>query len=175
MRVFFLLLWTACFVVAQVALAEPISLGRCAPDFLALLPVFVAMYASRGEAVAIGALTGLVIDMLASARLGPMAVSLAFVYWYFGPRQADLSQLQSELELKEVSLTDSTLPVSTCWRCLIKVSVRATTRVIGPLSHIAVSIEWASRSPVTPDPATLASSRQSAAPPRGTSSAIVQS
>lgn len=39
-----------------------------------------------------------------------LAVSLTFVFWYFGPRQADLRQLQSELELKEVSLAYSTLP-----------------------------------------------------------------
>ena len=39
-----------------------------------------------------------------------LAVSLAFVYWYFGPRQTDLHQLQSELELKEISLADTTLP-----------------------------------------------------------------
>ncbi len=46
--------------------------------------------------------------------------------------------------------TGSTLPVSACMRSLTKVSVSAMTRAIGPLSHIAVSMEWASRSPVTP-------------------------
>ena len=70
-------------------------------------------------------------------------------------------------------VTGSTLPVSACFRSLTKVSVWATTRRMGPLSHWAVSIEWASRSPVTPEPATRASSRQRAMPPWGTSAEIV--
>ena len=41
----------------------------------------------------------------------------------------------------------------------MNVSVIAVTVSIGPFSHIAVSMQWASRSPVTPLPATLASSR----------------
>ena len=70
-------------------------------------------------------------------------------------------------------VTGSTLPVSTCLRSLTNVSVAATTRWIGPLSHSAVSIECASRSPVTPDPATFASSRHRALPPWGTAAEIV--
>jgi len=69
--------------------------------------------------------------------------------------------------------TGSTLPVSACLRCLTKVSVAAVTRAMGPLSHSAVSIEWARRSPVTPEPATLTSSRHRAMPPWGTSAEIV--
>jgi hypothetical protein len=42
---------------------------------------------------------------------------------------------------------------------LMNVSVIAVTVAIGPLSHIAVSMQWASKSPVTPLPATFASSR----------------
>ena len=71
--------------------------------------------------------------------------------------------------------TGSTLPVSWCSRSFTKVSVSAITLVIGPFSHIAVSMLCASRSPVTPEPAALTSSRHSAAPPCGTSSAMVQS
>ena len=51
--------------------------------------------------------------------------------------------------------TGSTLPVSWCSRSFTKVSVSASTLVIGPLSHIAVSMLCASRSPVTPEPASL--------------------
>ena len=50
--------------------------------------------------------------------------------------------------------TGSTLPVRLCLRDLMNVSVIAVTSSIGPLSHIAVSMQWASRSPVTPLPAT---------------------
>jgi hypothetical protein len=71
--------------------------------------------------------------------------------------------------------TGSTLPVSWCRRSFTKVSVSAMTRLIGPFSHIAVSMLWASRSPVTPEPAACTSRRQSAVPPWGTSGAIVQS
>lgn len=77
MRVLFLALWIAVLVSTQVAAAELIRVGWAAPDFLALLAIFVAMYVPRGEAVAVGALIGLAGDMLASARLGPMAASLA--------------------------------------------------------------------------------------------------
>ena len=49
------------------------------------------------------------------------------------------------------------------------------TRAMGPVSHSAVSIEWARRSPVTPEPATSTSNRHNAAPPCGTSAEIVQS
>ena len=50
--------------------------------------------------------------------------------------------------------TGSTLPVRLCFRSLMNVSVIAVTSVIGPLSQSAVSMQWASRSPVTPLPAT---------------------
>ena len=79
MRVLFLVFWIAVLVTAQVAAAELISAGQVAPDLPALLAIFVAMYVPRGEAVAVGALIGLAGDMLASARLGPMAASLACV------------------------------------------------------------------------------------------------
>ena len=51
--------------------------------------------------------------------------------------------------------TFSTLPVRLCLRSLMKVSVIAVTLSMPPLSHMAVSMQWASRSPVTPLPATL--------------------
>ena len=71
--------------------------------------------------------------------------------------------------------TFSTFPVRLCLRSLMKVSVIAETRSMPPLSQSAVSMQCASRSPVTPLPATLTSSRQSAAPPCGRSLEIVQS
>ena len=52
---------------------------------------------------------------------------------------------------------------------LMKVSVIAETRSMPPLSQSAVSMQCARRSPVTPLPATLTSSRHSAAPPCGRS------
>ena len=58
--------------------------------------------------------------------------------------------------------TGSSLPVRLCLRLLMNVSVMAVTSSICPFSHIAVSILCASRSPVTPLPATLASSRHRA-------------
>ena len=51
--------------------------------------------------------------------------------------------------------TGSTLPVRLCLRSLTKVSVIAVTLSMRPLSQSAVSMQWASRSPVTPLPATL--------------------
>ena len=71
--------------------------------------------------------------------------------------------------------TCSTLPVRLCLRSLMNVSVIAVTSVIGPLSQSAVSMQWASRSPVTPLPAAATSSRQRPAPPCGRSAEIVQS
>ncbi len=71
--------------------------------------------------------------------------------------------------------TGSTLPVSACMRSFTKVSVIAQTELMGPLCHMAVSIQWASRSPVTPEPAALTSRRQVAMPPCGTFAEIVQS
>ncbi len=71
--------------------------------------------------------------------------------------------------------TGSTLPDSVCFRSLMNVSVIAVTLLIGPLSHRAVSMQWASRSPVTPLPAALASIRHRPAPPCGRSAEIVQS
>ena len=58
--------------------------------------------------------------------------------------------------------TGSTLPVRWCRRSLTKVSVTPAPLRSAPLSHIAVSMLCASRSPVTPRPATFASSRHSA-------------
>ncbi len=55
-------------------------------------------------------------------------------------------------------------PVSWCTRSLMNVSVIAVTSLIEPLSQMAVSMQWASRSPVTPLPAAAASSRHRAAP-----------
>ena len=60
-------------------------------------------------------------------------------------------------------------------RSLMNVSVMAVTDVIGPLCHRAVSMQWASRSPVTPEPAALTSSRHVPMPPCGSSAEIVQS
>ena len=71
--------------------------------------------------------------------------------------------------------TVSTLPVRVCLRSLMNVSVIAVTLLIGPLSQRAVSMQWASRSPVTPLPAAVASSRHRPAPPCGRSAEIVQS
>ena len=59
--------------------------------------------------------------------------------------------------------TFSTLPVRLCIRSLTNVSVIAQTLWIGPLSQMAVSMQCASRSPVTPLPAASTSSRQSPA------------
>ena len=68
------------------------------------------------------------------------------------------------------------VPGSSCSsRSLTNVSVVAATLVIGPASHIAVSMECASRSPVTPLPDTLLSSRHRVLPPCGTSGLMVQS
>jgi len=58
---------------------------------------------------------------------------------------------------------------------LMKVSVTADTSVMLPFSHIAVSMQCASRSPVTPLPATDASRRHNPSPPCGRSREIVQS
>ena len=58
--------------------------------------------------------------------------------------------------------TFSTLPVRLCLRSLMNVSVMAVTLSMPPLSQIAVSMQWASRSPVTPLPAAATSSRHSA-------------
>ena len=58
---------------------------------------------------------------------------------------------------------------------LTEVDRPAETLLIAPLSQSAVSMQWASRSPVTPDPAAAESSRQSPAPPWGRSAEIVQS
>jgi hypothetical protein len=55
--------------------------------------------------------------------------------------------------------TFSTLPVSVCGRSLTNVSVMQLTVSSGPLSQMAVSMQWASRSPDTPAPAALMSSR----------------
>ena len=55
--------------------------------------------------------------------------------------------------------TFSTLPVRLCFRSLTNVSVMALTLSMRPLSQIAVSMQWASRSPVTPLPAAATSSR----------------
>ncbi len=71
--------------------------------------------------------------------------------------------------------TFSTLPVSLCLRSLTKVSVMALIVSRPPFSQRAVSMQWASRSPVTPLPAAATSSRHSAAPPCGSSGLIVQS
>ena len=71
--------------------------------------------------------------------------------------------------------TGSTLPVRLCLRSLTKVSVIALTCVIEPFSQRAVSMQWARRSPVTPEPAAATSSRQRAVPPCGRSALIVQS
>ncbi len=49
--------------------------------------------------------------------------------------------------------TFSTLPVRLCCLSLMKVSVIAVTLSILPLSQSAVSMQWASKSPVTPLPA----------------------
>ena len=57
----------------------------------------------------------------------------------------------------------------------MNVSVIPLTSAIAPFSHIAVSMQCASRSPVTPLPATAASSRHSPAPPCGKAALIVQS
>ena len=57
----------------------------------------------------------------------------------------------------------------------MNVSVIAVTLAIDPLSHSAVSMQCASRSPVTPDPAAAASSRHNPAPPWGSSAEMVQS
>ncbi len=71
--------------------------------------------------------------------------------------------------------TFSTLPVRLCLRSLTNVSVMAQTLVMGPLSQMAVSMQWASRSPVTPLPEADTSSRHSPSPPCGRSALIVQS
>jgi hypothetical protein len=68
-----------------------------------------------------------------------------------------------------------TLPVRLCLRSLMKVSVMALTSLMPPLSQSAVSMQWASRSPVTPEPAALTSRRQRPAPPCGRSGLMVQS
>ena len=52
-------------------------------------------------------------------------------------------------------------PVAVWTRSLINVSVTADTSLMLPLSQIAVSMQWASKSPVTPLPAAAASRRQS--------------
>ena len=57
----------------------------------------------------------------------------------------------------------------------MNVSVIAETSVIEPFSQSAVSMQWASRSPVTPLPATFTSRRHSPSPPWGRSLEIVQS
>ena len=72
-------------------------------------------------------------------------------------------------------VTFSILPVRVCLRSLMNVSVVAVTLSMVPLSHMAVSMQWASKSPVTPLPATLASKRQRPAPPWGRSLEMVQS
>ncbi len=71
--------------------------------------------------------------------------------------------------------TFSTLPVSWCLRSLIKVSVMALRLLMPPLSHMAVSMQWARRSPETPLPAALTSRRHRAVPPWGKSAEMVQS
>jgi len=71
--------------------------------------------------------------------------------------------------------TFSTLPVRLCLRSLTNVSVIALTVATPPLSQIAVSMQWASKSPVTPLPAAATSSRQRPVPPCGNSGLIVQS
>ena len=71
--------------------------------------------------------------------------------------------------------TGCTLPVAVCVRSLMNVSVIAVTFVIEPFSHSAVSMQCASKSPVTPLPAAAASSRHNPAPPCGRSAEIVQS
>ena len=71
--------------------------------------------------------------------------------------------------------TGSTLPVKLCLRSLINVSVIADTELIEPFSQRAVSMQWANRSPVTPEPAAATSSRQRPVPPCGKSAEIVQS
>ena len=65
--------------------------------------------------------------------------------------------------------TGSTRPLTLCLRSLMKVSVIAVTSAIGPFSHIAVSMQCASRSPVTPLPATATSRRHKPSPPCGSS------
>ena len=60
--------------------------------------------------------------------------------------------------------TFSTLPVRLCLRSLTNVSVIALTLSMPPLSQRAVSMQWASRSPVTPLPAAATSSRQRPVP-----------
>ena len=65
--------------------------------------------------------------------------------------------------------TFSTLPETACLRLFTNVSVIAETRLIEPLIQIAVSMQCARRSPVTPEPAAFTSSRQVPAPPCGTS------
>ena len=77
MRILFLGSWTLLLVGAHVLFAEAIAWGRAAPDFLVLLPAFVALYAPRTEAVKVALGAGLVGDVLFSARLGPMMLSLA--------------------------------------------------------------------------------------------------
>ena len=72
-------------------------------------------------------------------------------------------------------VTGSTLPVSVCFRSFTNVSVMALTETMSPLIQRAVSMQWARRSPVTPEPAAAASRRQRPAPPCGSSSEIVQS
>src|SRR3982751_141434 len=71
--------------------------------------------------------------------------------------------------------TGSTFPVRLCFRSLTNVSVVALTVVTDPFSQMAVSMQWASRSPVTPDPAAATSSRQRAVPPRGRAGLVVPS
>ena len=67
------------------------------------------------------------------------------------------------------------LPVAAWVRSLTKVSVIAVRLSMPPLIQIAVSRQWARRSPVTPEPAASTSSRQVPAPPWGTSGEMVQS
>ncbi len=60
-------------------------------------------------------------------------------------------------------------------RSLTKVSVMALTVSMPPLSQMAVSMQWARRSPVTPLPAAATSRRHKPVPPCGKSGLMVQS
>ena len=72
--------------------------------------------------------------------------------------------------------TFATVAGSSCrLRSLMNVSVSADSSTIGPLSIMAMSSVCASRSPVTPLPASFASRRQNVLPPSGASALMVQS
>jgi rod shape-determining protein MreD len=69
--------WIIALGLGQALLSEHVAVFGVAPDFLALFPIFVAMYASRGEAIQAALLSGLAYDVLFSGRLGPMTLCLA--------------------------------------------------------------------------------------------------